>query len=115
MEINVAGTKVTSISRELSSLHIMIDEKQLKNAEYFNYSGSMTTNDARRTCEIKPRISMAKAAFNRNNNLFVSKLDLNLRKKIVKCYVDSASKNEYQETPGGKDDRCVRMTTLPPS
>jgi hypothetical protein len=29
--------------------------------------------------------------------------------------VDSDSKNEYQETPGGKDDRCVRMTTLPPS
>jgi hypothetical protein len=28
--------------------------------------------------------------------------------------VDSASKNEYQDTPGGKDGRCVRMTTLPP-
>ena len=29
--------------------------------------------------------------------------------------VDSASKNEYQEIPGGKDGRCVRVTTLPPS
>jgi hypothetical protein len=29
--------------------------------------------------------------------------------------VDSASKNEYQETSGGKDVRCVRVTTLPPS
>jgi hypothetical protein len=29
--------------------------------------------------------------------------------------VDSASKNEYQDTPGGKDGRCVRRTTLPPS
>jgi hypothetical protein len=29
--------------------------------------------------------------------------------------VDSASKNEYQDTPGGKDGRCVRVTTLPPS
>ena len=28
--------------------------------------------------------------------------------------VDSASKNEYQKTPGGKDGRCVRVTTLPP-
>jgi hypothetical protein len=28
--------------------------------------------------------------------------------------VDSASKNEYQDTPEGKDDRCVRVTTLPP-
>jgi hypothetical protein len=29
--------------------------------------------------------------------------------------VDSASKNEYQVIHGGKDDRCVRVTTLPPS
>ena len=29
--------------------------------------------------------------------------------------VDSASKNEYQDIPGGKAGRCVRMTTLPPS
>jgi len=25
--------------------------------------------------------------------------------------VDSASKNEYQDNPGGKDGRCVRLTT----
>jgi hypothetical protein len=25
--------------------------------------------------------------------------------------IDSASKNEYQDTPGGKDGRCVRATT----
>ena len=29
--------------------------------------------------------------------------------------VDSASKNEYQDIPGGKDGRCIRVTTLPPS
>ena len=29
--------------------------------------------------------------------------------------VDSASKNEYQDIPVGKDGRCVRVTTLPPS
>jgi hypothetical protein len=29
---------------------------------------------------------MAKAAFNKNT-LFTSKLDLNLRKKLVKCYI----------------------------
>jgi len=28
--------------------------------------------------------------------------------------VDSASKNEYQVIPGGKDGRCLRVTTLPP-
>ena len=30
---------------------------------------------------------MAKAAFNKKKNLFTSKVDLNLRKKLVKCYV----------------------------
>jgi hypothetical protein len=33
--------------------------------EEFNYLGSMITNDARCTREIKARIAMAKAAFNK--------------------------------------------------
>jgi hypothetical protein len=45
------------------------------------------TNDARCTHEIKSRIAMAKAAFNKTKTLFISKLDLNLRKKLVKCYI----------------------------
>jgi len=49
----------------------------------------MLTNDGRCTCEIKSRIAMAKAAFNKKKKktLFTSKLDLNLRKKLVKCYI----------------------------
>jgi hypothetical protein len=34
----------------------------------------------------KLRIAMAKAAFNKKKTLFTSKLDLVLRKKLVKCY-----------------------------
>jgi len=47
----------------------------------------MLTEDVRCTCEIKSRIAMAKAAFNKKKNLFTSKLDLNLRKRLVMCYV----------------------------
>jgi hypothetical protein len=47
----------------------------------------MVTNDARCTREIKGRITMAKAAFNRKKTLFTSKFDLELRKKLVKCYI----------------------------
>jgi hypothetical protein len=47
----------------------------------------MLTNDGRCTCEIKSRIAMAKAAFNKNMALFTGKLDLELRKKLVKCYI----------------------------
>ena len=46
----------------------------------------MITNDARCTHKIKSRIVVAKAAFNKKNTLFTSKLDLNLTKKLVKFY-----------------------------
>jgi len=89
MEMNVEKTKVMRISRQPSPVTIMIDHKQLENVECLKYSylGSMLTNDGRCTCEIKSRIAMAKAAFNKKKNLFTSTLDLNLRKKLVKCYI----------------------------
>ena len=55
--------------------------------EYFKYLGNILTNDGRCTCEIKYRIAMAKAVFNKKKTLFTNKLDLNLRKKLVKCYI----------------------------
>ena len=55
--------------------------------ESFKYLGSILTNDGRCTCEIKCRIVMAKAAFNKMRTLFTITLDLELRKKLVKCYV----------------------------
>jgi len=45
----------------------------------------MLTDDGRCTCEIKSRIAMAKVAFNKKKNLFTSKLELNLKKKLAKC------------------------------
>jgi len=47
----------------------------------------MLTNDGRCTHEIKSRTAVAKAAFSKKKTLFTSKLDLNLRKKLVKCYI----------------------------
>ena len=47
----------------------------------------MPTNDAKYTCEIKPRIAMVNPAFNRNKSFFARKEDLNLRKKLVKCCI----------------------------
>jgi hypothetical protein len=58
----------------------MIDQKQSENVEYFDYLGSTVTNDARSACEIKSRLVMAKAAFDNVKTL-------NLRKKLVECYV----------------------------
>jgi hypothetical protein len=75
------------ISRQPFPGKIMIDQKQLENVESFKYLGSILTDDGRCTCEIKCRIAMAKAAFNKKRALFTSKFCLELRKKLVKCYV----------------------------
>jgi len=45
------------------------------------------TNDGRCNCEIKCRIAVAKAAFNKKRALFISTLDLELRKRLAKCYI----------------------------
>ena len=87
MEMNVEETKVMRISRQPFPVKIMIDQKQLENVESFKYLGSILTNDERCTCEVKCRIHLAKAAFNRKRALFTSTVDLELRKKLVKCYI----------------------------
>jgi hypothetical protein len=80
-------TKVMRISRQPSPVKIMRNKNKLENVETFKYLGSILTNDGRCTCEIKCRNAMAKAAFNKKRTLFISTLDLELRKKLVKCYI----------------------------
>jgi hypothetical protein len=48
------------------SPYIMTDQKQLKNVEYFNYSGVLIINNARCRCEIKSTVAMAKTKSNNN-------------------------------------------------
>jgi hypothetical protein len=90
-DINLAefssNLAVMRISRQPFPVKIMIDQKQLDNVESFKYLGSILINSGRCTCEIKCRIAMAKAAFNKTTALFTSTLDLELRKKLVKCYI----------------------------
>jgi hypothetical protein len=66
---NEEKTKVMKILRKPPPLQIMTDHKQLQNVEYFNYLGSMMINNTRHIFEIKSRITIAKAAFNREKNL----------------------------------------------
>jgi hypothetical protein len=55
--------------------------------EPLKYLVSILTNNGKCTCEVKCKIAMAKAAFNKKRTLFTSTMDLELRKKLVKCYV----------------------------
>jgi hypothetical protein len=87
METNVEKTKVNSISRQPPPLRIIIDRKQAQNVKHFEYVGSTITNDARYTRDIKSSTVMAKAAFNKKKNLFISKFSLSIRKVLVKCCI----------------------------
>jgi len=52
-----------------------------------NILGSTITNGARRTREVKSRIALVQAAFNKEKALFTSKLNLDLKKKLIQCYI----------------------------
>ena len=73
--------------RRLTGHLLLIEPLSIYVIKCHSYLGSILTNDGRCTCQIKSRIAMAKPAFNKKKNLFTSKLDLDLRKKLVKCYI----------------------------
>jgi hypothetical protein len=85
--MNVEKTKVMKISRQPSSIPIMIDEKPLENVGYLNYLGSMIMDYARITRDVKSRIGTTKSAFSKKKTLVSSKLYLHLRKKLIKCCI----------------------------
>ena len=55
--------------------------------ECFSCLISLVTSDTTGKREIKSRIAMAKATLKRKKTVFTRKLDLNLRKKLVKFYI----------------------------
>ena len=59
----------------------MTDPKQLESVEHYKYLGSVITN------ELKSMVVVTKAAFNKMKTVCASKLDLNLRNKLAKCYI----------------------------
>jgi len=62
----------------------MTDQKQLENVEYFNYLGTMITNDARCIHGIKSRIDIQKQHSTKLKALFTSKLDLKFKEENIK-------------------------------
>jgi hypothetical protein len=81
----VENTKIMRISSQPYPIKIRIDQKQLENMEYFNYLGSMITNDARCTREIKSRIAMAKAAEDEGEGVSSYWITVRKREDIGNC------------------------------
>jgi len=63
MEINVKKNKSNENFKTIIPSNNYDRPKELENVKCFKYLGSMLANGGRCTCEIKPRIAMAKAAF----------------------------------------------------
>jgi hypothetical protein len=72
---------------QLDDTNFLTEKQQIKETRGWHITQKCITNDARCKREIKSRIGMAKTAIHKKKNLFTSKLDLNLRKKLVKCYI----------------------------
>ena len=64
-----------------------VNKRELKEVDHFKYLGSVLTRDGYCTREIKMRINIAKEAFNRKMSLLTSKINIELRNKLVRCYV----------------------------
>jgi hypothetical protein len=60
--------------------------KYLHTHFFYSVDELFMCKDDIKSCEINSRITMAKAAFNKKRALFTSEMDLELRKKLVKCY-----------------------------
>ena len=71
MCMSVGKIKVTSNSRQLSPIQIMIGQKQPENVDCFSYVDIGITYNARFTGVIKSRIAMAKAAFKKKMKKWV--------------------------------------------
>jgi hypothetical protein len=89
-----------------SPVQITKDQKQPENVEYFNYLGSVITSHASCTRGIKSRIARAKATFNKKA-LFASKVDLNLRKTLIKC-CNGVLCGAERQTLGKVDQKYLR-------
>ena len=94
MKINVDKTKVMKFSRTGDfQAQIKIGNRDIESVKEFRYLGALITNDGRDVKEIKTRIGMAKQAFNNLERVLKNrKMGLELRKRILHCYVWSVFK-----------------------
>jgi hypothetical protein len=96
-------TKLMRILRQPIPVKLKIDQKQLGTVEFFfKYVDNMLANDGRCTSEIKSGITIAKAASNKQSALFTTKMDLELGKKLAKCYIFWPSELFYLACRNGK-------------
>ena len=79
MEINTDKSQLMIVSRSNESLQNKVNKRRRRR--------NVLTKNCYCTREIKMRIAITKEKFNRKVSLLTSKLNIKLRKKLVRCYV----------------------------
>jgi len=93
MKINVRKTKEMCISNKgRTKVGIYIDGQQIEQVREFQYLGSLISDDGHCDKEIASRIGMAKKVFQDKRKLLTGKMNLELKKRIVKCLVWSVAR-----------------------
>ena len=87
MKINIKKTKIMKVGRERSNINVSINDERLEQVREFKYLGSTISEDGRCRREITYRIAMAKQAFNKRKELLAGGLNMNLKKRMIKCLV----------------------------
>ena len=87
--MNVKKTKTMVVCRdETPDVRIAINGQVLEQVKKFKYLGQWITDDGRCECEIKNRIEIARSTFIKMRDVLISrKLHLEIRKRLVRCYV----------------------------
>src|SRR5688572_5890685 len=91
LSINIKKTECMVKSKKISpKCELNLDGSKIKQVENFIYLGSLITEDGRCDGEIKRRIALAKDAFQKLENILLNrKLSIEVKKRILDCYVIS--------------------------
>ena len=82
--------KVANNAKDIPpSLIIIVNGERLKQVKEYRYLGSMIYEDMRSIGDVKRRIGMGKTAFLKCKELFRRDININLKKRMVDCYVKS--------------------------
>ena len=68
--INIDKTKVMAVGDEHMKLHIQINGKELEQVKEFVYLGGVVSDDGRSIADIRRRIGLTYAAFNKLGNVW---------------------------------------------
>jgi len=92
MKISARKTKVMCISiKGRTKVSIDIDRQQIEQVQEFLYLGSLISDDGYCDKESASRIGMAKNVFLEKKKLFTEKMNMELKKRIIRSLVKSVA------------------------